>query len=52
VIDGGAGSAKAAGMEGKWVYTLAKPSMIPFLQYAKNRDLREKNLPWVFYAGK
>ena len=27
---------------GKWVFTLHKPSMIPFLQYADNRALREK----------
>jgi len=29
-------------MEGKWVFTLDKPSMLPFLQFAQNRDLREK----------
>ena len=34
--------AKKADMEGKWVFTLQKPSMIPFLQYADNRDLREE----------
>lgn len=34
--------AKARGKEGKWVFTLSKPSMIPFLQYAENRNLREK----------
>ena len=34
--------AKALGMEGKWVFTTQKPSMIPFLQYADNRDLRKK----------
>ena len=33
--------AKKDGMEGKWVFTLSKPSLIPFLQYADNRDLRE-----------
>jgi peptidyl-dipeptidase Dcp len=27
---------------GAWVFTLHKPSMIPFLQYADNRALREK----------
>ncbi len=27
---------------GTWVFTLHKPSMIPFLQYADNRALREK----------
>ncbi|MGL5618772.1 MAG: M3 family metallopeptidase [Tannerellaceae bacterium] len=34
--------AKSRGKEGKWVFTLSKPSMIPFLQYAENRNLREK----------
>lgn len=34
--------AKAAGMEGKWVFTLQNPSVIPFLQYADNRELRKK----------
>jgi peptidyl-dipeptidase Dcp len=51
VIDGAAENAKAAGMEGKWVFTLAKPSMIPFLQYAKNRDLREKIYRGYFMRG-
>lgn len=41
VTDMGAEDAKAAGLDGKWLYTLNKPSMIPFLQYADNRDLRE-----------
>lgn len=35
-------TAKEAGMEGKWVFTLHNPSVMPFLQYAENRDLREK----------
>ena len=30
------------GHEGKWVFTLHKPSMIPFLTYSTRRDLREK----------
>jgi peptidyl-dipeptidase Dcp len=34
--------AKKDSMEGKWVFTLDKPSMLPFLQYAGNRELREK----------
>ena len=37
-----ADAAIAAGQEGKWMFTLHKPSWIPFLQYAENRDLREK----------
>ena len=41
VRDAAAETAKAAGNEG-WLFTLDKPSCIPFLQYADNRDLREK----------
>ncbi|MCE1200021.1 MAG: M3 family metallopeptidase [Marinilabiliales bacterium] len=33
---------KANGMEGKWVFTLQKPSWIPFLTYSTKRELREK----------
>ncbi len=42
VINGAAEAAKERQMEHKWVFTLAKPSWIPFLQYAKNRGLREQ----------
>jgi peptidyl-dipeptidase Dcp len=41
-IDAAAESAKKLGKERGWVFTLQKPSMIPFLQYAENRVLREK----------
>jgi peptidyl-dipeptidase Dcp len=41
-VDGAAEAAKRAKLEGKWVFTVQKPSMLPFLQYAENRDLREK----------
>ena len=41
-IASAAAEAKNRGMEGKWVFTVQKPSMLPFLTYAKNRDLREK----------
>ncbi len=41
IVDGAADAAKNAGVKG-WVFTLSKPSMIPFLQYSKKRDLREK----------
>ncbi len=51
VIDGAAETAKEKGMEGKWVFTLSKPSMIPFLQYAKNRDLREQIYRGYFMRG-
>jgi peptidyl-dipeptidase Dcp len=42
VIEGAAEAAAERGHEGKWVFTLHKPSMIPFLQYSDKRDLREK----------
>lgn len=42
VISAAAEAATAAKEEGKWVFTLHKPSWIPFMQYADNRDLREK----------
>lgn len=42
LIASAASAAKTAGMEGKWVFTLHNPSVMPFLQYAENRDLREK----------
>lgn len=40
-IDAAAEAAKADGIEG-WVITLDKPSLIPFLQYADNRELRKQ----------
>lgn len=42
VIIGAAETATERGHEGKWVFTLHKPSMIPFIQYSEKRDLREK----------
>jgi peptidyl-dipeptidase Dcp len=50
-IDAAAEQAKADGMEGKWVFTLSKPSLIPFLQYADNRDLREKMYKAYYNRG-
>ncbi|MFO7932811.1 MAG: M3 family metallopeptidase [Bacteroidales bacterium] len=35
-------AASSAGHQGKWMFTLHKPSWIPFVQYAENRDLREE----------
>ncbi len=34
-------TAKEQGLEGKWVFTLQKPSLIPFITYAENRENRE-----------
>lgn len=42
VIAAAAATAQSKGMDGKWVFTLSKPSWMPFLQYAENRELREK----------
>lgn len=42
VVAAAAETAKENGMEGKWVFTLHNPSIIPFLQYADNRSLREQ----------
>jgi peptidyl-dipeptidase Dcp len=39
---GAAEMAEADSLGGKWVFTTQKPSMIPFLQYAENRELRKK----------
>ena len=46
VVNAAAETAAARGMEGKWVFTTQKPSMIPFLQYSTNPKLREK----LYYA--
>ena len=35
-------AAKSKGKEGSYVFTLAKPSLLPFLTYSKNRDLRRE----------
>jgi peptidyl-dipeptidase Dcp len=41
IIDGAAQAAKGAGMDGKWIFTTQKPSMLPFLTYDENRELRK-----------
>ena len=50
-IDAAAEQAKSDGMEGKWVFTLSKPSLIPFLQFADNRDLREQMYKAYYNRG-
>lgn len=42
VVASAAETAAKRGLEGKWVFTLHAPSRLPVLQYADNRDLREK----------
>ena len=42
VVQGAVEAAEEAGLKGKWVFTLHKPSMLPFLQFSDKRELREK----------
>lgn len=51
VIEAAAIQADKDKLKGKWSFTLQKPSMLPFLQYAKNRDLREKLYRGYFMRG-
>ncbi|MBN2199852.1 MAG: M3 family metallopeptidase [Candidatus Aminicenantes bacterium] len=37
-----AATAKRAGLDGRWVFTIQVPSLIPFLQFSEKRELREK----------
>ena len=41
-IDAAAIEARNRGLKNKWVFTLGKPSFIPFMTYADRRDLRER----------
>jgi peptidyl-dipeptidase Dcp len=40
LIEAAAETSKAKGKEGKWVFTLSNSSIMPFLQYSANRELR------------
>ncbi len=51
VIDAAAEAAKADSLEGKWLFTTDKPSMIPFLQYSDQRNLRKKIYTGYFMRG-
>lgn len=42
VLEGAAAMAEAKGQKGKWLFNLQIPSYLPFMTYAKNRQLREK----------
>jgi len=42
IVAGAAEAAEERHYKGKWVFTLHVPSIVPFLQYAQNRELREK----------
>ena len=51
IIAGAADEAKANKMEGKWVFTLQKPSWIPFVTYSEKRELREKIYKAMYMRG-
>ncbi len=42
VINAATETAIATGDSGKWVFTIQKPSLIPFLTYSEKRNLREQ----------
>jgi peptidyl-dipeptidase Dcp len=42
VVQGAADAAAEAGEEGRWLFTVHRPSIYPFLDYADNRELREQ----------
>jgi peptidyl-dipeptidase Dcp len=41
LIETASETAETKGYEGKWVFTLHNPSVLPFLQFADNRELRK-----------
>jgi len=41
-VEAAAHAAEVKGQKGRWLFTLQGPSMVPFMTYASNRDLREK----------
>lgn len=49
-ISAAAEDAKAAGKDGKWVFTLQNPSIMPFLQYADSRTLKKEI--WEAYKNR
>ncbi len=50
LVAAAAETAKNKGHEGKWVFTLSNSSVMPFLQYADNRDLRRQ--VWEAYKNR
>jgi peptidyl-dipeptidase Dcp len=51
VVDMAAESARQAGLDGKWLFTIQMPSMTPFLTYSDRRPLREKIHRAYFMKG-
>lgn len=50
LIAAAAETARAKEKEGKWLFTLSNPSVMPFLQFADNRELRKKI--WEAYKNR
>ncbi len=50
LVAAAANTAKNNGQEGKWIFTLQNPSVMPFLQYADNRELRKQI--WEAYQNR
>lgn len=51
VITAAAEAAQERQLAGQWVFTLHKPSLLPFLQYSERRALREKMLTAYIERG-
>jgi peptidyl-dipeptidase Dcp len=51
VVAAAADEAKRRKLDGQWVFTLQNPSVMPFLQYADNRALREQILKAYLSRG-
>lgn len=50
-IKAAAEAANEKGYKGKWLFTLQKPSLIPFLKNSEKRDLREKMFKGYIMKG-
>jgi peptidyl-dipeptidase Dcp len=51
LVQSAAEAAKAAGLDGKWVFTLQAPSIFPFLENSSNRELRRQILEAYLARG-
>ncbi len=51
MVAAGATAAESEGLEGKWVFTLQRPSIEPFLDSADNRELRRQLLDAYLARG-
>ncbi len=51
ILAAAADKAKQAGKEGQWLFTIDKPTLLPFLQYCPTRELREKLMKGYIMRG-